>query len=139
MAGCEKPPPPNSPTPHSLLQVRCAGEDAWLGGPAPHVPELDGPLADDGDGRCSGSGSAPPALPSTLDTGIPGISSSRGGSGSGTHALPAEGQLAVQQQWRQQQQGGGRRLSFRSVREAVAAARDGDRILLRRGVHNGMG
>ncbi len=32
-----------------------------------------------------------------------------------------------------------RRTSFRSVKEAVTAAQDGDRILLRRGTHNGMG
>ena len=31
------------------------------------------------------------------------------------------------------------RTSFRSLKEAVAAARDGDRILLLAGVHNGMG
>ena len=32
-----------------------------------------------------------------------------------------------------------RRTSFRSIKEAVTAAQDGDRILLRRGIHNGMG
>lgn len=31
------------------------------------------------------------------------------------------------------------RVSFRSVKEAVAAARDGDQILLLAGIHNGMG
>jgi hypothetical protein len=40
----------------------------------------------------------------------------------------ASGVLAVRQ-----------RVSFRSVREAVEAARDGDQILLLRGIHNGMG
>ena len=31
------------------------------------------------------------------------------------------------------------RVSFRSIKEAVEAARDGDQILLLRGIHNGMG
>ena len=31
------------------------------------------------------------------------------------------------------------RVSFRSVKEAVEAARDGDHILLLQGIHNGMG
>ena len=31
------------------------------------------------------------------------------------------------------------RVSFRSVKEAVEAARDGDQILLLRGIHNGLG
>lgn len=32
-----------------------------------------------------------------------------------------------------------RRTSFRSLKEAIHAAQDGDRIILRRGTHNGMG
>lgn len=33
----------------------------------------------------------------------------------------------------------GRGLSFRSLHAAVAAARDGDIITLRKGIHNGLG
>ena len=113
-AAAEPLPPP---APFAWCQVRSAGDEAWLGGPAPHVPELDGPLE-------GAEGGSQPVL--SL---LPGGGSV--GSGTGTAALTAWGTP-----------GGAlarRRTSFRSLREAAAAARDGDRILLRRGVHNGMG
>jgi hypothetical protein len=107
----------------ACLQVRCAGDDAWLGGPAPHVPELDGPLDEDRIGPATTL-----ALPSTSGAGA-----SPAGAGSGGDVLAAwdyRQTAEVQQR---------RRTSYSSMREAVAAARDGDRILLRRGTHNGMG
>ena len=109
----------------ACLQVRCAGDDAWLGGPAPHVPELDGTLDEDMIGPATTL-----ALPSTSGAGAP---SAGAASASGSDALAAwDYRQTVEVQQR-------RRTSYRSIREAVAAARDSDRILLRRGTHNGMG
>ena len=34
---------------------------------------------------------------------------------------------------------GSQRTSYRSIKEAVEAARDGDQIILQPGIHNGMG
>jgi hypothetical protein len=122
------------------LEVRCAGDDAWLGGPAPHVPELDGPEDDDGDG---GGGGGVYHLdqdtchhPALLETQHQDV-----GSGalavtttiSGTDASNTDALVS----WNYSSKR--RKTSFRSIKDAVAAARDGDRILLRSGIHNGMG
>ncbi len=52
---------------HVLLQVRDAGEDAWLGKEAPHDPVLDGPL--DGDDEPLLALTAPTEQPDTSGTG----------------------------------------------------------------------
>ncbi|CAG9465959.1 unnamed protein product [Pedinophyceae sp. YPF-701] len=84
-----------------VIEVRDAGDDAWLGGPAPHNPALDGP---DGAGGfkqlCDGSAEKPAGVADFA--------------------------------WR-------KKLSFRTLAEAVAAADDGDRIVLLPGTHNGCG
>eukprot|EP00887_Chlorella_sp_A99_P007902 scaffold12.g7902.t1 len=119
------------------LEVRDAGEEAWLGRPAPHVPELDGPEDDDS------------LLPATT-LALPGPSAAGGAAGATTGsaagvALSLAGGAAAADAlaaWDYRQTPAAlqrRRTSFRSIKEAVAAAQDGDRILLRRGVHNGMG
>ena len=43
------------------------------------------------------------------------------------------------QQYRAICYSGGQRMSFRSVKEAVEAAKDGDQVILLPGIHNGMG
>lgn len=111
--------------------MRSAGEEAWLGRPAPHVPELDGPEDEDSQGPAT---TLPAALPDAAGAG--GALVAAGGA-----ATPSFGDPLVAWDYRQtaaalQRR---RRTSFRSVKEAVTAARDGDRIVLRCGVHNGMG
>lgn len=127
------------------LEVRSAGEDAWLGRPAPHVPSLDGPLTEEtalpSDDLSTSSGAgietsgllpsnavdAKTSIPdSTTSFANPSISA-RADALSTWHYSDT---LALARR---------QRTSFRSIREAVAAAQDGDRILLLRGVHNGMG
>jgi hypothetical protein len=137
------------------LEVRPAGAEAWLGRPAPHVPALDGPLDDDsalpgddldGDGS-NGSAEEPPALPAPGGEGDAGAVV---GSGAAPKKLPlvakppppapAGDALATWSAARDVAATARRaRTSFRCLREALAAARDGDRILLRAGVHNGLG
>lgn len=112
------------------LEVRSAGEDAWLGKPAPHIPELDGPLDES------------TALPSDdLDTvrlhgthGGEKIKALESGSGSSRGDGLAEWNFAETQLAMQST-----RTSFRCIKEAYEAAKDGDRIVLLRGIHNGMG
>ncbi len=113
------------------LEVRSAGEDAWLGKPAPHIPELDGPLdestalpSDDVDTiRLHDSKGISSQTPE-LDGRLP---SSRGDQLAEWNF--AESQLAMQ----------AHRTSFRCIKEAYEASKDGDRIVLLRGTHNGMG
>lgn len=88
------------------LEVRPAGDDAWLGGPAPEDPVLD--LTDE---------TAAAASSCLLPYGV------------ADAAAATPGAITTARQ----------RVSFRSVKEAVAAARDGDQILLLAGIHNGMG
>ena len=88
-----------------LLEVRSAGEEAWLGRPAP-----ENPLYDEPQGR----------LAATVEDWA---AASAGHQASAAAALVAE-------------RGRRERLSFRSVAEALEAARDGDRVLLLRGTHN---
>jgi hypothetical protein len=145
------PPPPHPTRPTHCGQVRSAGDDAWLGRPAPYVPALDGPL-EDGEEDVSASSAQPAPLPlhaPLVTTAAAALPSRKTGGGSSSVATSRAGIAAASA-------GGGDRLasfefgntvaalkrqrtSFRSVKEAVAAARDGDRILLRSGAHNGMG
>lgn len=113
------------------LEVRSAGEEAWLGKPAPHIPELDGPLDES------------TALPSDdldtiQETKYSGASDALKVLGDSSHGARGDGlvdwnfaetKLAIQST----------RTSYRCIKEAYEAARDGDRILLLRGTHNGMG
>ncbi|BDA45677.1 probable UPF0225 protein Spro_2712 at N-terminal half [Coccomyxa sp. Obi] len=100
-------------------EVRDAGEEAWLGREAPEDPELDGaeepllalPSSSNGDGAAE-------KLPSSCRE----VMASLSGGTASHHAL-----------------GLVRKFSFRSLHAAVAAARDGDQILLKRGIHNGLG
>ncbi|PSC73819.1 Small glutamine-rich tetratricopeptide [Micractinium conductrix] len=120
------------------LEVRDAGDDAWLCGPAPHVPELDGPEGEDQVGPVTNLalpdvasiGSTPVCKPGSSGALTAGASARGAGGGDPLAAWDYRQTAAVQQR---------RRTSFRSIKEAVAAARDGDRIILRRGIHNGMG
>ena len=117
------------------LEVRPAGEEAWLGKPAPYVPALDGPLDED---------TALPSddLSSTLNS-IENDGSTPAlvlGDVNGQSTPSARGDalaqwsfsntsLAIQSQ----------RTSFRCIGEAYKAAKDGDRIVLLKGIHNGLG
>ncbi len=124
--------PPLCPTQHPLpLQVRSAGKDAWLCRPAPHVPELDGPEDEDSQGPAT---TLPPALPDSAGAGVGNLLAAgvAGGSASGDPLVAWDYRQTATVLRR-------RRTSFRSIREAVTAAHDGDRIVLRRGIHNGMG
>ncbi|GAB4818117.1 hypothetical protein N2152v2_005163 [Parachlorella kessleri] len=119
-----------------LLEVRDAGEEAWLCRPAPYVPELDGPIDDD-----SHLPTTHLALPSPSD-GAEVVAATAGLSALSLHSSSAASRGDALATWDYRQTAGvrqRRRTSFRSIKEAVSAARDGDRILLRRGIHNGMG
>lgn len=120
------------------LEVRCAGDEAWLGGPAPHVPELDGPLDEDAPAGVGPALALPNSPTSGHVSGSGGGSLARSGAAAGV-AAGASSDPLVAWDFRRTAAAAARRTSFRCVREAVVAARDGDRILLRRGVHNGMG
>lgn len=111
------------------LEVRSAGEDAWLGKPAPHIPELDGPLdestalpSDDVDTICLKNSRG--VASETLNRVLP---SSKGDQLAEWNF--AESQLATQ----------ANRTSFRCIKEAYEASKDGDKIVLLKGTHNGMG
>lgn len=87
-----------------ILEVRSAGEEAWLGREAPEDPVLDRKketLAIDA-------------------MGLPVKHSENVDNGNGCTEIEE-------------------RFSFRSLKEAMEAAKDGDRILLLRGIHNGSG
>ncbi|KAL4457278.1 hypothetical protein ABPG75_012143 [Micractinium tetrahymenae] len=123
------------------LEVRSAGEEAWLGRPAPHVPELDGPEDED---RVGPATTVPLALPDSAGGGGRGAAGAGPSgalmAGSGATGGAAPGDPLVSWDYRRTAEVlQRRRTSFRSIKEAVAAARDGDRIILRRGTHNGMG
>ncbi|KAK9828720.1 hypothetical protein WJX72_001708 [[Myrmecia] bisecta] len=93
------------------LEVRSAGDDAWLGRPAPEDPDLDYPPP-------------PLSLPASLGS---------------TCSSEEQSLQAGTQQGRALTQAGGRPWSFRSMKDAVAAAQDGDQVLLLKGIHNGLG
>jgi tetratricopeptide (TPR) repeat protein len=117
------------------LEVRPAGDEAWLGKPAPYVPALDGPLDED------------TALPSddlsgtltSIENDVSGptlaLGDVRGQSAASARADAlaqwsfSNTSLAIQSQ----------RTSFRCIGEAYKAAKDGDRIVLLKGIHNGLG
>jgi len=137
--------------PGRQLEVRSAGEDAWLGRPAPHVPSLDGPLDEDSALPSDDLGAAVAGPKMGLLSNMEQSDIAKDGKSASPHpnsvsssTTPprvsvrtdsiatwhyADSVLAFRKQ----------RTSFRCLGEAVAAARDGDRILLRKGVHNGMG
>ena len=132
------------------LEVRSAGDDAWLGRPAPHVPSLDGPLTEETalpsddlsksavEEKETSRHKTPGLLPSASVT-TPSKQSITDSS-AGTASISArEDGLATWHYSDAPAVVSQQRTSFRSIREAVAAARDGDRIVLLRGVHNGMG
>lgn len=156
--------------------MRSAGEDAWLGRPAPHNPVLDGPLteetalpSDDLDAaqhktnNSSSKTKNPLPLPLPSSTSQSSSNNLVGGknpkektppprtTGPGAMTLSSLSPTHSKQPtlsgdalvaW---SYGGTstalarQRTSFRCIKEAVKAARDGDRILLQPGVHNGMG
>ena len=91
-----------------LLEVRSAGEEAFLGREAPSNPLFD---------------ERPDKLKVTLEDTLDGLVS-------GGHAASAAADRARRDVVRDA------RRSFRSVREALEHAKDGDRILLLRGIHN---
>ena len=130
------------------LEVRSAGDEAWLGRPAPHILELDGPLneesalpSDDlslstptmfGMDESSDKTEALPSLSTTTGSGVSnGITTGN----NSTDVISARATLHQNNRNRQKVN----RTSFRCIQEAISAARDGDRILLLKGVHNGMG
>ena len=95
------------------LRVRNAGEDAWLMREAPHVPELDDP-------------------PERLS--INAFEELKLLEGCTAADKVAAAQMAQDLQVAQKQ-----RTSFRSIREAMEHASDGDRIIVERGPHNTTG
>ena len=89
-----------------LLEVRSAGDDAWLGLPAPKDPVLD---ADEDDKPVSMIAA-----------------------GTGDAVADAALWTAADDAWRKKAE----KTSFRSIKDAVASAKDNDRIVLLRGMHN---
>lgn len=138
--------------PGRLLEVRSAGEDAWLGRPAPYDPSRDGHLTEE------------TALPSDDLTTLSSLASSpkessrkniqSNSSSTTTAAVPSNIFVESIQKdancknntnlasWHYSDTlaaSMNQRTSFRCLKEAMTAARDGDRILLRQGIHNGLG
>ena len=93
-----------------MLQVRSAGEEAWLGREAPANPLID-------------------EVPEELSMNSLGLDDS-GDVDSGTRAA------LVAKRKNDAIQAGTAQLSFRSIKDAVEEAKDGDRILILRGIHN---
>ena len=145
------------------LEVRSAGEEAWLGRPAPHVPSLDGPLDEDSAlptdsledvQRDTAENSKPNGTARELkninnkEKDLMELQNSLNHTNNDkqhqhetkpSHASARRDALvgwsfdgALASRHRQ-------RTSFRCLKEAMKAARDGDRILMLRGTHNGMG
>ncbi|DBB01102.1 hypothetical protein WJX77_003106 [Trebouxia sp. C0004] len=94
-----------------VLQVRSAGEDAWLGKPAPEDLTLDGPSSHSAS-----------------------LLQIRGG-----HTDCKDTHLVSRGAASQALTTGSQRTSYRSIKEAMEAACDGDQIILQPGIHNGMG
>jgi hypothetical protein len=127
------------------LEVRSAGDEAWLGRPAPHILELDGSLDEESalpsdDLSTASTATAMKTLPSTTST--PSLNNTSINSTNTSNISACTDSLATfhgglngQNKNFQRKN----RTSFRCIQEAVSAAEDGDRILLLRGVHNGMG
>ena len=111
------------------LEVRSAGEEAWLGKPAPYVPALDGVLDET-------TSLASDDLSTMLTTSAAALTLGDGGDG-GQHQ--ARGDALAAWTYADQRVAQTGRTSFRCVAEALQAAKDGDRILLLKGIHNGLG
>jgi tetratricopeptide (TPR) repeat protein len=116
--------------PGRQLEVRSAGDEAWLGRPAPYDPDLDGTLTED---ELTSQEGASLALAGSL-------SKSTSTSNVSATQKPVQDDLVT---WTHSNSNSALtskiRTSFRSIKEAIAAAKDGDRILLLKGTHNGMG
>lgn len=111
------------------LEVRCAGEEAWLGKPAPYVPALDGVLDET-------TALASDDLSTMLTTSAAALTLGDGGQG---NQCQARGDALAAWSYADQRAVQTSRTSFRCVAEALQAARDGDRIVLLKGIHNGLG
>uniref|UniRef100_A0A7S2Z3P6 Right handed beta helix domain-containing protein n=1 Tax=Chloropicon laureae TaxID=464258 RepID=A0A7S2Z3P6_9CHLO len=111
-----------------LLLVRSAGEEAWLGREAPANPLIDD-VAEDGAVHLSQLG---------LGREWDGDGDGDGGAGGDEdHAGLDDGTLAALAARRKSEALAKTSMqSFRSLKEAVGEAKDGDRILLLRGIHN---
>lgn len=134
------------------LEVRSAGDEAWLGRPAPHILELDGPLDEDtalpsddlslptATKNKDNSSCTTKALPSSTPTGN-GLSNSIATSNTNGISARADSLATFHHKNSNDVRNRQRlnRTSFRCIQEAISAANDGDRILLLKGVHNGMG
>lgn len=106
------------------LEVRDAGEDAWKMGPAPHVPALDNPQAETSINALEdGVTDARDRVRGGTDLAV------LGGSDGSTLASRSANAIARAHAAKQ-------RYSYRSIHEAMDAAEDGDRILLKAGIHN---
>ena len=123
------------------LEVRSAGEEAWLGKPAPYVPALDGvldettALASDDLSTISTNSTAMSASLGALEKGTEAL---RLGDGS-TTSMSVRGDALAAWTYADQRVVQASRTSFRCVAEALRAAKDGDRIVLLKGTHNGLG
>ncbi|CAK0782952.1 hypothetical protein CVIRNUC_006147 [Coccomyxa viridis] len=95
------------------LDVRDAGEEAWLGKEAPEDPALD----------------VPEDEPLLMLPPAPGASAKAAQKGATAPQPDPNKHLSFAR----------RGTSFRSVHAAMTAARDGDHIILRKGIHNGLG
>ena len=161
------------------MQVREAGEDAWLGRPAPEDPELDCHSSDQHVRHMQIALLQPQACSSTAMS-LPADGHGAEVAVKGAHALlmwpqaasctagamvrdsfawtacelDCEAHYMLAALRRQpnlkvvhaclpvsigQVRCHSGRYSYRSLKEALEAARDGDQILLRRGIHNGLG
>jgi len=137
------------------LEVRSAGDEAWMGRPAPHILELDGPLNEDSAlpsddlslciptmfGRDESSDPKSEALPSLnrTDSAISNAISTNNDRINGISARADSLGTFHGQNNNNRNRQKLNRTSFRCIEEAISAASDGDRILLLKGVHNGMG
>ena len=104
------------------LEVRSAGEDAWLGARAPKDPFLD---ADDDD---DGGGGGPPGrdLPDLAQAAVDPAARANYEAERARRDMITKDAANLPR-------------SFRSLLDAIKAARDGDRIVLLRGIHNTFG
>ncbi|KAK3238945.1 hypothetical protein CYMTET_51090 [Cymbomonas tetramitiformis] len=105
----------------SLLEVRSAGEEAWLGKEAPADPLID--MQDDTEMSTLSILEHPTAALTGPPTG---------------NALVEAANLAVAQVQQEKAlvESGEKRRSYRSLKLAMKAAKDGDQIVLLRGIHN---
>mmetsp|Transcript_19063 Transcript_19063/g.36419 ORF Transcript_19063/g.36419 Transcript_19063/m.36419 type:complete len:640 (+) Transcript_19063:53-1972(+) len=107
-----------------FLEVRSAGEDAWLCKPAPADPLIDDTAGEDGEEM------------QTLSILEYGKTSTAGPPTGADRVEAANLAVAKLQEHEKAITVGGKPRSFRSLKLAVEAAKDGDRILMLRGIHN---